>query len=257
PRNRFAEEWCRFFCRQGRTDTNLPANLQLPTGLTTGEISTFSEAVTMSHTSFDPVKHGFHFPNTFVNHVIFNYETRGLCGGMAFAALDYFYAGLPVPTHTPGDFGAGNTSPPPGARLHDYIFERMIDSLFENLGTWARVYLDPFFDPVRHTKRKLPELLGTLDLGRPVPLGLIFNRNLAQFGLSHQLDAVGYDLSANGDSLTLFLYDNRLPDETLTLTTNPNDPQTIVDSRGGHWIGFFMEDYSPNRPTYIDLGLST
>ena len=47
--------------------------------------------------SFSPVQHGFKFRNDFVNHVItvtslgINFDTLGRCGGMAFAALDYWH----------------------------------------------------------------------------------------------------------------------------------------------------------------------
>jgi hypothetical protein len=212
----------------------------------------------MGLTSFDPVKHGFHFDNTFVNHVLFDLiTTNGLCGGMAFSALDYFYAGIPVPTHTPADFGPGNTAPPEGTRLRGYILGRMMDTIWQNLGTWTRVAIDPFFNPVQFTKKKLPELLGTLDLGRPVPLGLIRTRNLFEIGSNHQVVVYGYELSNGGNTLKLFIYDNNFHDTPVTLTTNPNDPEAITYSKGTKWIGFFMEDYQPKTPTYIDLGLTS
>ena len=69
----------------------------------------------MPLTDFDPAVHGFGFPNSFVNQVVSlpnevyrllpgvlrraipggNLETRGRCGGMAYAALDYYHAGRP------------------------------------------------------------------------------------------------------------------------------------------------------------------
>src|SRR5690348_4708372 len=53
--------------------------------------------------AFDPATHGFAFPNAFVNEVLTlpngaRITTAGRCGGMAYAALDYFLAGQPVPT---------------------------------------------------------------------------------------------------------------------------------------------------------------
>jgi hypothetical protein len=212
----------------------------------------------MGQTSFDPVKHGFHFDNSFVNHVLFDLiTTNGLCGGMADSSLDYFYAGIPIPTHTKTDFGAGNTTPPEGSRLRDYIFGRMMDTIVDNLGTWTRVAIDPFFNPVQFTKKKLPELLGTLDLGRPMPLGLIKTRNLFEIGSNHQVVVFGYELSNGGNTVKLFIYDNNFPNTTVTLTTNPNNPESITYSAGVKWIGFFMENYQPKTPTYIDLGLAT
>ena len=52
--------------------------------------------------AFDPATHGFAFPNAFVNVVLTlpngaQITTAGRCGGMAYAALDYFLPGQPVP----------------------------------------------------------------------------------------------------------------------------------------------------------------
>lgn len=48
---------------------------------------------------FDPDLHGFKFENRFENDFIreFNVRTSGLCGGMVYAALDYFSKRRPVP----------------------------------------------------------------------------------------------------------------------------------------------------------------
>ena len=59
----------------------------------------------MPKTLFSPAQHGFRFANYFEN-VIFEESpfgriaTRGRCGGMAFAALDHYYAGLALPNVT-------------------------------------------------------------------------------------------------------------------------------------------------------------
>src|SRR5438132_8353868 len=79
----------------------------------------------MPRNKFDPKKHGFAFANQFVNHVLTlpdgqEITTRGRCGGMAFAALDYYFAGLPVPKNV--------ILPPDGTLLADYIMKRLIDS---------------------------------------------------------------------------------------------------------------------------------
>jgi hypothetical protein len=37
---------------------------------------------------------------------------------MAYASLDYFHAGIPVPTHRSNDFGPGQSAPPDGSRLY-------------------------------------------------------------------------------------------------------------------------------------------
>jgi len=57
--------------------------------------------------AFDPKVHGFHFVNDFPDGYwqfgVLKFETRGLCGGMSFTALDYFFANKsePATTSTP------------------------------------------------------------------------------------------------------------------------------------------------------------
>ncbi len=71
-------------------------------------------------TSFRPEHHGFRFPNNFTSPVTLpisfapSLPLPGLCGGMSFAALDYFFAGVPVPTHTTADYAGSVGSRQPG-----------------------------------------------------------------------------------------------------------------------------------------------
>src|SRR5437763_33144 len=74
---------------------------------------------------FVPGRDGFHFSNNFTNHLLFGITTIGRCGGMAYAALDYYLAGLPVPTHTAIDFGPSRV-PADGTILADYLWWRQI-----------------------------------------------------------------------------------------------------------------------------------
>jgi len=211
----------------------------------------------MPFTEFEARTHGFHFPNLFQNHVIGNIvTTQGLCGRMAYAALDYFHAGIPVPTHNRDDFGPGLVAPPDGSRLYEYFYQRIVDSFANHWNLWMDVALNPAFKPARFTEKRLPELLGELDLGHPVPLGLINNTKLLQVGSNHQVVATGYEMSADHKRLTLHVYDNNSPDVDETLVTDPGDPKNIQYSGGGTWIGFFLlPRYRPHVPTYIDLGL--
>jgi hypothetical protein len=79
----------------------------------------------MPTTSFDPVEHGFAFPNDFVNVIgtlpgFGKITTYGRCGGMAYASLDYYHHGLRVPENA--------DLPPDGTVLADYIYRRLLDS---------------------------------------------------------------------------------------------------------------------------------
>jgi hypothetical protein len=83
--------------------------------------------------SFRPATDGFDFANNFVNQIsiagIPITETRGRCGGMAFAALDYWHYRLSVPRIP--------ELPPDGTPLADYIYARLITSIIDN---WPMYY---------------------------------------------------------------------------------------------------------------------
>jgi hypothetical protein len=87
--------------------------------------------------AFGPRVHGFHFANDLVDKAVIvpgygEVATDGRCGGMAFAALDYWSAGLPVPSHRPDNF-PDRAVPEDGTRLADVIHKR----LFDSYATWS------------------------------------------------------------------------------------------------------------------------
>jgi len=89
-------------------------------------------------TRFDPRVHGFRFANNFKNIFIseLNWFTSGLCGGMVYAALDYFHAGKPVPLQ---DYMLAE-----GTTLQSYIYNRQVNSIQDNLDKWTEYSFNPF-----------------------------------------------------------------------------------------------------------------
>jgi hypothetical protein len=93
-------------------------------------------------TGFTSAEHGWHFDNDFVNELLGGViTTYGLCGGMAYSALDYYFTGIPIPTHRTGDFPSGMTCPPDSV-LRSMIYNRLIDSFKDNFTKWSCVYPD-------------------------------------------------------------------------------------------------------------------
>lgn len=210
----------------------------------------------MPLTNFSPKTHGFHFANEFVNHIIGDLHTTGLCGGMAFASLDYYYAGIPIPSHHAADFPDG-AAPAEGSRLRKYIYKRMINSVERNALQWANIIANPVFNPKRFTKRHLDDLRAGIDAGRPVPLGLVGSLKIGNAGSgNHQVVCCGYSLSPDGHAITLNIYDNNSPDQDITLTTDPQNPVDITYTGYGDWVAFFMAKYKAQQPDYIDLALT-
>lgn len=235
-------------------------------------------------TAFEPDVHGFHFSNSFSTTVLPSWgigplripkvALGGLCGGMTFAALDYYFAGWPVPTHVPGDYPAPGVPPNP-SRLRDEIFRRHLNSVglepspngipvpgqsirvkpadLHNLLTYPRLRVASTATLRTTLTTELQRAADALDAGRPVPIGLVAPGNLFN---SHQVVAVGID--AGVATSTLYLYDCRSPGVTATLTVTPNQPSCVLDAPGDApepWRVFFVERYEPCTPAYADLML--
>jgi hypothetical protein len=89
-------------------------------------------------TSFDPVKHGFHFHNSFQNSFIgppVNMTTNGLCGGMSYSVLDYFNLQKAVPLQ---DYRPANST-----TIQSYLYGRQVTSLVTNLDKWVEYSFNP------------------------------------------------------------------------------------------------------------------
>lgn len=215
----------------------------------------------MIKTNFVPSKHGFHFKNDFVNPIIDvpligNYETYGRCGGMAYAALDYYFAKIPIPTHKTDDF-PGKGVPPDGSKIADYIYQRLIDSF---LTPSAFKFVDWTISSDRKTwlrkgvtywtkNEEFPKLCKQIDQGIPVVLGLIGASNLSDVGnKNHQVVAYGYDYDASNEEMTVYIYDNNSPDEEVVLTSDKTNPHFNATNRVDPWRGFFVQDYSAKEP---------
>jgi hypothetical protein len=220
-------------------------------------------------TGFDPRAHGFHFANDFVEKVVTvpgygEVATDGRAGGMAFAALDYWFAGLPVPSHRPDDF-PDRAVPEDGTRLADFIHKRLFDSyaswsarqfltwtLAEDHATWSSPGV------TRLTAEELPRVRRNLDAGRPVVLGLVGARTLDQVARNRQVVAYGYEEdgagSGGGPAIRLFVYDSHHPDTEVVLAPVPDGRRWEDSAGGGPWRGLFLQDYARERPPYIDLG---
>ena len=210
-------------------------------------------------TDFQPATHGFAFANNFTNKVsiagIPITETRGRCGGMAFAALDLWHNRLGVPTNT--------TLPADGTLVADYIYWRLIDSIRDNWFQYFHFMRTPDHPTVvngigvaRATREEqLPKLKALLDAGVPQPLGLSQATALDQFGNDHQVVAYGYE--EQGPETCIFIWDNNHPlvESMLRFKTayDPGD-HAVRHSDGSQWRGWFVSAYSPQVPSFLQPG---
>ena len=218
-------------------------------------------------TGFQPDRHGFRFANRFPDVPVFKLlgvrippsAARGLCGGMVYAALDYYSAGAELPP-VERLFAEDGTILPETEWLLDFIVRRLVASFnvldFRNGAlNYYRLMRPGFPDacPVDPDPRRAPRsrawtmvrvewplIRAKLDAGQPVPLGLV-RAKLAKFAgpraivaayqQDHQVLAYGYDLE--GNALTLRVYD-------------PNHP-------GDGGVGLRLDVADPGQPVPVRL----
>lgn len=199
-------------------------------------------------TRFNPSVHGFRFRNDFItNFAGINFS--GLCGGMAYSALDYFNNGISIPTQT--------STPAEGTPLRQYIYNRQQNSTFDNLDKWGELTINPFGQRTAEFFNwglqgsgggRLQELRGEIDAGRPVPLGLYKGGN-SGFVTHHQVLAIGYDLGRytgdlgqNKADLKIFVYDSNFPGQTKVLRPNLSNLTYYYESDPTcSWLTYFVD----------------
>ena len=197
---------------------------------------------------FKPSKNGFHFPNFFASapvvtiHIplLGNYgigdSAGGLCGGMAFAAADYYNNSMLAPESA--------DVPAPDTVLFNYLCERLIDSFHLPLGAMRFFEWMNFSDQyvTRLTLIEFEKIKTCLDHSLLVPLGLvtIYSHNPLDIGQCHQVLAYGH----SGD--TLLIYDPNQPDnDEVTLAVGSDSIKLTGDLTVR---GFFQVDYAAKVP---------
>jgi hypothetical protein len=222
---------------------------------------------------FSPLTHGFVFTNSWpsapavsiptpVGKIGIGNAASGLCGGMVFAALDYWQAQVRPPVGQPA----------PGTPLYQFIVRRLIDSWHIPAGVaeyylWMNLpdgdsSLTIFGRSVvgqrglawRTIGEQWPQVRASLDAGLPATLGLVTvaSANPAQLGHNHQVLACGYEIA--GTEVTLQVYDpNSGQDHGVHIQFDTRDPAAATTFRhniniGWPVRGFFLTAYSPVMP---------
>ena len=229
---------------------------------------------------FLPSTSGFHFNNTFAavpdltitilgKNVSIGNASNGLCGGMVFAARDYFDAGIPIPSDT--------VSSNKGA-LFNYIVERLFDSfnlllppppppppfitptppwgpgpltymwlmdpgLPDHETFFSGIWLAPHGRAWIMINEQWPNIKRDIDNNVLSPIALVEIESLdpTKMGNNHQVLAYGYDLDQT--NLTIWIYDpNFHDDDGVHLSLNIGDAlhTTAVDSFKGDGGALFL-----------------
>lgn len=190
---------------------------------------------------------------------------RGLCGGMVFAALDYWHAGAVPPA----------VQPAAGTPLFRFIVRRLIDSWHLPAGV-ARYYwwmLLPDSDTSicagrrrpgrwrgitrRTLSREWPIIRARLDAGAPAALAVVTVASASPLLLGGNHQVLAYDYSIEGTAVTVRVYDPNVgPDDTVWIRFDTASPAAA--GRAGAFShnlglrlpvrGFFLTRYAPARP---------
>jgi hypothetical protein len=191
--------------------------------------------------------------------------TYGLCGGMAYSALDHWNARVPIPrgahsTDQPGRIGVAP------AAIRNSIWTRLIDSLvpggvLQKTIEWSiRLNQIPAFlggGAAGLKNLTLPQwdlLRSHIDAGRPWPIGLVYTNRDIWF--QHQILAYGYENTGTNQG-KLYVYDPNTPSQ---IGDNRHASEVRLDFRGptlvatspsdgpGTLAGFFCSNYFPLPP---------
>lgn len=189
-------------------------------------------------TNFAPGINSFRFDNSFDNAMFHGrLSTAGRCGGMVYAALDYYYNGVPIPQDT--------DLPPDGTPLSDYIFNRNIDGLRDMVPLFAAVMALPRgqeYDQAVRDGGQISLLMSFIDRGIPVPLGLVSTG--AKLGYHHQVLGIGYDQdsSSKAQSHSFFPKVMRMPSDPVPIPI----PYPILPASGPANENVTIRLYDPN-----------
>lgn len=200
-------------------------------------------------TGFRPSTHGFGFPNAWQDLLLGFFTSRGRCGGMVFAALDRFAAGVPL---TPAE--QARVLPDYQSPLARHVWRRQVESVVTrlggNLGRFALLTYLPSHAPggtASTTQSELPRVLAMLEAGQPVPLGLVSGLTLRHLARNHQV--LAYAADVEGRLASIRIYDPNFPHRDDVVLEVPIAGAGPVMERAGArtipWRGLFAERYTP------------
>jgi hypothetical protein len=211
-------------------------------------------------TRFRPSRHGFAFDNSWppapaisirtpAGRVGIGNAALGLCGGMVFAALDYWQTGREPPADRPA----------PGAALYRFIVRRLLQSWRLPAGV-VRYYLGMLATDgdlaSRTVVREWPRVRALLDRDLPASLGVVTVASASPFLLGHNHQVLAYSYHQADADVTLQVYDpNSGPDDAVGIRFSTATPAAgFAHNIAIRWPvrGFFLTRYAPAEPPTAD-----
>ncbi len=190
----------------------------------------------MPSTSFDPASEGFLFSNAKIQWTFGPFSSTQLCGGMCYAALDYYYSDFAVPRQT--------AVPIEKSTLHSYIYSRQVDAHVRTVprfvGSWAPI-IGPLLTEAPQSE-EIVKLNRFMASDTPIPICLVGH------GKGHHVVAMSIESSPQ---LKIEIYDPNIPTISVTLARESNG--FVHKNNGTVYRGFFVDDgYSFNPPPNLE-----
>ena len=206
---------------------------------------------------FRPSRYGFRFRNFWPKQpaLILNFgairipigdTSRGLCGGMVFAARDRFERDEDAPPDA--------TPPQPDVPLFKEIVDRQLASFGRLLVSvpirfWLAAALGDGRRVRETVKRAWPAIRADIDAGRPAMVGLVRLATLNPLApLGHQVVAYRYDETP--DRVAIGVYDPNHPgadDVEVVLKKTADGAARLTQSTGEDVIGLLALPFKPAR----------
>jgi hypothetical protein len=201
-------------------------------------------------TSFNPSVNGFRFINTFGGEDIIRWG--GLCGGMVYAAMDYYRHGIPLPQQF---FTPANRTV-----LQSYLYNRQNHSMWDVNSSWTDLEVsynlrggELFRWGIENTgSGRLKEFRDAVDAGNYKPLGLfaggVRGKDNADGG-RHVVLGVGYatgrystDISGHSEDVKMFIYNPNCGNVLRTLVPDRLNQCFFEVETGYAWRTYFVNN---------------
>lgn len=193
----------------------------------------------MPDSLFQPVRHGFHFSNDKILWKAGPLSGKALCGGMVYAAMDYYMDRLGIPWDT--------TAPVQGSTLHSYIYDRQLTAHWNTWYRFTSVWL-PILGFVglgaaaASVNEQFDILVSNLAVARPMPICLV------TIGKGHHLLAIGCNTQP---PFRITVYDPNYPELTCNIFQQA-DGTFLHPVDNSLWQAFFVDDaYRVKQPPIL------
>jgi hypothetical protein len=194
-------------------------------------------------TNFDPKSHGYSFINRFefkgfskFLKTVSNKFIYGMCGGMVFSALDFYFDQKKIP-----DYPKVDQIPEIYAK---YLWKRQAEST--SFSVLLKIVLLAGLTTKKSIQKsityELPIIIDRLNDKLPAPLVIIRSSLLQNPTHNHQVLVTGYE--DHEDHMKLLMYDPNHPKSEPYLIIQKNEELLIQQSTGEPVRGFFVNSYS-------------